>query len=183
MLAFLLSVSEERNHLKIEYIFNTYNSDMIRLAKYRLKKAGISSYRVDAEDAVQNAFLKIVKYIDLIDFNASSQEIKAYVLSIVSNETASIISSYKNLENVEEYAGQLADTSFIDQLQINERYEQVVHILRKMDDKYSTVLLFRYYNDMSVKSISELIGISEKAVYARLKRGKKLLLELLDKEG
>ena len=182
MLSFLLSISEEQYHSKIEYLFNTYHSDMIRFAKYRLKTAGISSYNVDAEDAVQSAFLKIIKYIDRIDFHAGEKEIQSYVLSIVSNEVADILKSNKPFDCLDDYADQLSDTSFIDQLQVNERYEQVVRILRQMDDRYRTVLQFRYVNDMSVKAISDLIGISEKAVYARLERGKRLLLERLDKE-
>lgn len=182
MLSFLLSISEEKNHEKIVYLFNKFHSDMIRFAKYRLKQAGIPSYSYDAEDAVQSAFLKITKYIDSINFEASEPEIKAYVLSIVSNEATDIIASYKHLDSIDEYVDKLSDTSFIDQLKVNDRYEQVVRVLYKMDEKYRTVLLYRYYDDMSVKAISGLIGISEKAVYARLERGIRALLEMLSKE-
>ncbi len=44
------------------------------------------------------------------------------------------------------------------------------------------VFRFRYHDQMSVKEISDLLGITEKAVYARLERGKVMLLELLKKE-
>jgi RNA polymerase sigma-70 factor (ECF subfamily) len=182
MISFLLSSTEERNHSKVEYLFKKFHSDMIELAKYRFKQAGIPSYSTDAEDAVQNAFVKIVKYIDSINFEASEQEIKAYVLSIVLNEATDIIASYKSFASIDECVDKLSDTSFIDQLKVNDRYEQVARILYKMNEKYKTVLLYRYYDDMSVKEISDLIGISEKAVYARLERGKRVLLEVLNKE-
>lgn len=183
MLTFLLSISEERNHPKIEYLFNKFHSDMIRLAKYRLKQAGIPSYSVDAEDAVQNAFVKIVKYIDSINFEASEQEIKAYVLAIVSNETKNIITDYKYFEDVDDHLDELSDTDFIDQMKINERYDQVVEKIEKLDDKYSMALLFHYRDGMSVKEIADRLGLTQKNVYARLERGKKYLLELLRIEG
>lgn len=177
VLLYLLSIADKRDHDKIEYLFNTYNSDMIRFAKFRFKYAGVKSYSVDAEDAVQNAFVRIIKYISAIDFEADETTIRSYVLSIVSNEVANILTDYKETEDIDAYASSLSDDSFMEQLQINEQYEGVVAAIEKLDEKYGTALLFRYRDEMTVKEISGLLGISEKAVYARLERGKRILLQ------
>ena len=55
-----------------------YHDDMIRFAKGRLKQKRIPSYEIDAEDAVQNSFVKIIKYIDMINLSAP-EKIKSYV--------------------------------------------------------------------------------------------------------
>lgn len=180
VLVFLYTLVDPSDHYKIEYIFNTYHNDMIRLAKSKLKKSGHPNYDLDAEDAVQNAFVRITRYIKNIDISVNHNELKAYVLTIVSNEVYTLIKDYTFFDDIDEYAEQLQDDEFISGLQINERYEKVVQAIKKMDDKYSMTLLFRFRDDMSVSEIARYMGLPEKTVYTRLERGKKLLLESLE---
>lgn len=49
MLSFLLTITDESEHTKIEYLFNMYHGDMIRFAKSRLQRAGVSNYLIDAQ--------------------------------------------------------------------------------------------------------------------------------------
>ena len=95
MLAFLLSLADEKDHAKIEYLYRRYHNDMLRFARSRLHQMGMPNYELDAEDAVQNAFFKITKYIRKIDFTAEEKEIKAYVLRIVANETINLASDVR----------------------------------------------------------------------------------------
>lgn len=74
----------------------------------------------------------------------------------------------------------MQDDEFISSIQINERYEKVIQVIKKMDDRYSMTLLFRFRDDMSVSEISDYMGLPEKTVYTRLERGKRLLLKLLE---
>ena len=83
MLNFLLMIADESNREKIEYIYYKYHDDMIRFARYKLKDFDIDSYELDSEDVVQNAFLKIVKYIDAIDISKPENQLKSYIFSIV----------------------------------------------------------------------------------------------------
>ena len=46
------------------YIYSHFHDDMIRLAKSRLKNAGYCNYELEAEEVVQESFIKIIKYID-----------------------------------------------------------------------------------------------------------------------
>ena len=183
MLIFLFSISDESDHFKIEYIYNTFHSDMVRLAKSKLKKAGMPNYDLDAEDAVQNAFIKITKYIKKININANNNELKAYLLTIVSNEVYNLKSEYTYYDDVDEYAEKIEDNEFISSININERYEKVVTIVKEMDDKYSMTLLYRVCDNMSVEEIAKFMGIPEKTVYTRLERGKRKILEQLEEES
>lgn len=182
VLNFLWMIADESNREKIEYIYYKYHDDMIRFARYKLKDFDIDSYELDSEDVVQNAFLKIVKYIDAIDISKPENQLKSYIFSIVANETKNFIEDATHHDDIDVYAETMIDDYFFDKLQINIRYEHVVEKIKQLDEKYSITLLFYYGEDMDVKKISELMGIAEKTVYTRLERGKRLLLEDLSRE-
>ena len=177
MLGFLLTIADESNYKKIEYLYNKYHDDMIRFARYKLKASGISSYEIDSEDVVQNSFLKIVKYIDSIDFTRSEKQLKTYVFSIVSNETMNLLSDKESFDDIDNYSETLPDEEFFERLQINLRYDSVVEKIKSLDEKYSITMLLHYCEEMDVRAIANLMEIPEKTVYTRLQRGKHLLLE------
>ena len=182
VLNFLLMIADESNREKIEYIYYKYHDDMIRFARYKLKDFDIDSYELDSEDVVQNAFLKIVKYIDAIDISKPENQLKSYIFSIVANETKNFIEDDTHYDDIDIYAETMIDDYFFDKLQINIRYGHVVEKIKQLDERYSITLLLYYGEEMDVKKISELMEIAEKTVYTRLERGKRLLLEILSKE-
>ena len=97
MLQFLLTLTDESNHGKIEHLYNKYHDYMMKCAVTKFKSLGRSNYTYDAEDAVQNAFMKITKYIDKIDFSRGEKDVKNYCLAILSNEICNVLSD--NQEN------------------------------------------------------------------------------------
>ena len=179
MLNFLLSITDESDHSKIIYLYNTYHNDMIKLAKYRLKKSGLPNYELDSEDVVQNAFVKISKYINSINFEVSEKELRAYILSIVANETNRLLKEHRYFDDIDAHEADISDESFFEKIEIQETYDIVIEQIKRMDEKYSITLLFYYCEEMSVKEIAGLMDISEKTVYSRLMRGKRLLLEFM----
>lgn len=180
MFFYLISLVDANDAPKIEYIYRKYHRDMIRFAKFRLRKAKIASYEVDAEDVVQNAFVKISKHVKRISLDVSEKELKAYVFSIVANESNNFISDYIYVESLDEGHSELSDSDFFEGICIKERYNEVIGAIESMDERYSITLLYRYHNRMTVRQIAELMGIPEKTVYTRLMRGKSLLLKLLE---
>ena len=91
MLQFLLTLTDESNHGKVEHIYNTYHEYMMRYAISKLQAAGRTNASYDAEDAVQNAFMKIVKHIDKIDFSRGDKDVKNYCLTILCNEVYNVL--------------------------------------------------------------------------------------------
>ena len=180
MLQFLLTLTDESNHGKIEHLYNTYHDYMMKCAVTKFKSLGRSNYIYDSEDAVQNAFMKITKHIDNIDFSRGEKDVKNYCLSILSNEICNILSeNQENFEKSEEFCFQ-DQYNFIDELEIRERYDEIVNAIEKLDDKYSTTLYLTFCKNMTPKQIAQMMGISVKTVYTRLARGKKVLLEYLE---
>ena len=179
MLNFLLLIADESNHAKITYIYNKFHDDMIRFARYRLKMCGIPNYYLDAEDIIQNVFMKIIKYIDNIDFSVTEKNLKVYIFSIVTNETTNFCKDHVFIDNLDEQIDLVSNDDFIEKIKIHEQYDKVIKVIERMDERYSVTLMYYYSLEMNVRDIADLMGISEKTVYTRLERGKKLLLELV----
>jgi RNA polymerase sigma-70 factor (ECF subfamily) len=182
MLQFLLSIADQSDHEKVEYIYHKYHQDMLRLAKQHLRQMKSANCELDAEDVVQNAFVKIVRHIGKIDFSRNDQEIHSYIMTIVANEAKIFMSDIVYCEDLEKYENLMSDEDFIKQICIREQYQAVVAAVAQMDERYSTTLSLRYVDNLSVKEIAVLLGIEEKSVYTRIERGKRKLLEKLQGE-
>ena len=63
MLQFLLTICDEKYHSRIEYIYNRFHDDMMRFAVSKFRTMDSHNPVLDAEDAVQRAYLRITKYI------------------------------------------------------------------------------------------------------------------------
>ncbi len=182
MLSFLLIISDEKYHPKIEKIYNRYHDDMIRLAVSKLKQLGVSEYVVFAEDVVQNAFVKIIKYIDLINWDFPETHIKSYIFTIISNEAKNLQNDLEPWKSCDKDVDLLSEDDFIRNLDIKNSFDKVVEAIKRMDEKYSSVLMLYYCHEISVKEISNILGLSPKTIYTRIARGKVLLLKEIKEE-
>ena len=150
---------------------------------YRIARSYLNDDQ-EAEDAVQNAFVKITRHINTIKGKVKEENVRAYLYAITNNEVSKIIDSYyKNRTLSLDETITMSEDEFFDQLLIEEHYDEVVEVIRKLDEKYSTVLFLRYDRKYNVKKIAKLIGLSPSAVYTRLSRAKQLLLEYFKRKG
>ena len=182
MLTFLLMLTDEEHHDKIKFLYHTYHADMLRFARHRLRQMGLHSFEVDAEDVVQNTFIKIIQYIDRIDAGAPYKKLRAYLFSIVVNECNDFVREQAAVENIDDYESVLEDGDFFGELRLGERYDDVLRAINALDERYSITLFYRYTKNMTARDIAKTMGVPEKTVYTRIERGKRLLLQLLGKE-
>ena len=179
MLQFLLTVSDESDHSKIEYIYDKFYAGMMRFAKSRLRRFGRTHNSFDAEDVVQNTFMKIVKNIDRIDMSRGEKAVKNYCFSILVNEISNLLQeNFENFEIFEEFCLE-KEYNYIEELEMRENYAKVVKAIESLDERYSVTLHLVFCEQMTVGEIAEMMGISPKTVYTRLARGKELLLNSL----
>ena len=179
MLQFLLTISDEAYHSDVERIFIKYHSSMMKYALSKMHSADLPCVMESAEDAVQNAFMKIARNIDKIDFSRDENDVKNYCFTILHNEICKIFKENKeNFEKIEEFYEE-NEYNIIEKLEIREKYEEVVRAISELDERYSTTLYLAYCREMSVSEIAEMMGISPGTVYTRLSRGKKLLIDSL----
>ena len=179
MLQFLLTLTDESNHGKVEHIYDTYHDYMMKYAVSKLQAVGRKNAIYDAEDAVQNAFMKIVKHIDKIDFSRGEKDVKNYRLTILCNEICNILTHNEENFEVDEELFAENEYNFIEELEIQESYNEVVKSIKALDEKYSTTLYLIFCQEKTVNQVAEMMGLSPKTVYTRLDRGKRILLDSL----
>ena len=121
----------------------------------------------DAEDAVQSVFLKLLK--SHIIFNDHEHE-KAWLIVATKNHCKDVFKSWWRQQRVN------FDT--LPKVASQEEDKQVGEVLTKLlalPEKYRIILHLYYFEEYSVKEISELLGSNESTVRTRLQRGRERL--------
>ena len=184
MLLFLLSICDPEYHPLITILVETHQHDLIIYAKQILKNYGRSNYSYEAEDIVQNTYIKITKYCASIKFHEDPAHMKAYLKKILKNEAMTFLKDCDYVESLENIEYDIAcEDNFVDEINSRERYQEVVDAIRNLKEIYSYTLSYRFFDKMEIHDIANLLGVSDKTVYTRLERGKKLLLDALAKGG
>ena len=179
MLQLLLMICDEKYHPQLTHLYNTFQKDMVRYARSRLKIMGRYNPDLDAEDAVQNTFWRVTKYIDKVNFSESERQLKNYLLTILNREIARLVKAFPDeLAYVEDIC-ENAWSKFIEKLQIKALYDETVRVIESLDDIYSTTLFLAYCEELTVKEISKIMEVPTKTVYTRIARGKILVRSIV----
>lgn len=121
----------------------------------------------DAEDAVQSVFLK------LLSTNPAFHDLdheKAWLITTARNHCKDVLKSWwrkcrVDLDTLPEPTIRGSST----------RMGEVLESLLKLPEKYKTVLFLYYFEDHSVKEISELLKRKESTIQSQLQRGRERL--------
>jgi len=176
MLAFLLSICEKKYHPIIEHIYYTYQEDMVRFAKYRLRNRSVPNYDIEAEEVVQNSFLKIVTYADKIKRKSQPKVLKSYVMSIVKNESGTFVHNYFKRPDTEALESEFASMEdYSATLNVHNLYEDIIDAIDNLDYIYGVPIYLRVVMDFEVSEIANILEICEKTAYTRIERAKKML--------
>ncbi len=153
-----------------EYIENAvfnYSKAMLNAAYSILKSTA------DAEDAVQEAFLKYIQKKPV--FNSSEHE-KAWLIRVTINIAKNILrSSERKMKTVYED---------IQNIQLNESDEntEILESVMCLDEKYRIIIHLYYYEEYSLKEIASILHLPSATVGTRLSRGRKILKTMLKGE-
>lgn len=126
--------------------------------------------RADAEDAVQNTFLKLLT----ADTNfADDEHIRRWLIRVAVNECKNSLNSFrrKRICSLEELAQEPAA--------LTEDEGWLLTEINRLPPKYSAVLHLYYYEGYRCGEIAELLRISESNVQTRLDRARKMLRQNL----
>ena len=177
MLATLLVIAEENDREKVRFLYDNFHNDMLIFAKGRLKDAKRTNYQTEAEDAVQNTFIRLIRYIHRIDFSKPKIALRTYVLTVLSNEISEMLSQVPESPVTPEMLDSTWEDTFYEELNLEKCRERVAEALRRLDPQFTLVLILRFFEERSVLEIAEFLGISPKTVYYRLMRAKEELLK------
>ena len=170
MLSFFLTVLESAADRRLFASIYEHHSKMERIAINMLKNQG------DAEDAVQNAFMQVIRNFEKIN-QIPSEELPFWIISIVKNECYMILRKQKRVVLVDDlslFAESAADVP---------DYAALVDLFSNLPNTYRQGLEMKVLLGDTDKEISARLGITETAVSTRASRGRQLLQDILDKEG
>lgn len=171
MLAVLLSALEsDADKQKFIEIYKQHHVRMERTAMRILKEQS------DAEDAVQNAFVQIIRHFEKV-YKIPCDNLPFWCISIVKNEALSILRKRKKTVPLEDWDAVIGDVEMVSS------YHDLVKLFGRLPETYRAALEMKLLLDYSGKEIAEHLGISESAVNTRISRGRVLLRELVEKEG
>ena len=131
----------------------------------------------DAENMAQEAF--ITAFCSLSDFQGSS--FKSWLCKIAVNKSI----DYKRTQSKVDIANDpieelnlIDDGDSIEEMLIKRQTrEKMDNILSEISEKYRAVIQAFYYDRLSVKEISQQLGLPEKTVETRLYRAKRIIKE------
>ena len=147
-------------------LIDRYGTEILRLCYLYLK-----DYQL-AEDAFQDTFLKI--YNNFHKFNGLSTE-KTWITRICINTCKNYLRNpWKKkvkLENKELIQNKISDQEIFDELEKSELFNSIMNLKQT----YKEIILMYYYQQLSVKEISQILDISESNAFTRLSRARQFL--------
>ena len=130
----------------------------------------------DAEDAVQNAFMQVIKHFGKA-CEISCKDLPFWMICIVKNEAFMILRAKKRVVSLEDWDGAISEADDVT------NYNELISLFSKLPVTYKSALEMKFLLDYSGKEIAHRLGISESAVNTRISRGRTMLKEIVEKEG
>lgn len=173
-------IEEERDKTKFELIYETYHRLMLWKASQILKDS------MAVEDAVHNAFLKIIRHLDDIDIE-NKKKTKSFImiitecaaLDMLRKANKNMTVSFDDLEDWQIPSDDRADAEFLCLTEEN----RILTVIKSMPARYREIFLLKYSFEYDNHQIARLLGISESLVRKRISRGKEKLEQLLKERG
>ena len=156
---------------------------------YRQARA-ITRSSYEAEDVVQETFLKAFKYIDR--FSPSKASFKTWLLAISRNQSINVFSSLKrkavrlfteeesqdgSLGSQPNHASWNTDAEIV--LSMKQEFARLTDALSRLPERQRTALLLKSQENMSYEEIALAMQSSASAVESLIFRARRTLLEIL----
>lgn len=173
MLIYLALIETEEEKRKFERLYDNYKQTMYYAAYQILQDVHMS------EDAVHQAFLRVIDHLDKID-EKDCHKTRGVLVIITKNIAIDIYRKNKRerTRSFDELEFAIADTA--EQL---DDTDEISRAIAKLPLNYLTVLTLKFSHGYTDAEIAQMLNISEANVRQRCFRAKKKLAEILKKEG
>ena len=168
----LLDTPEDKQ--KLEKMYYEYRELMKHIALDILKD------EVLAEDAVHDAFIKLIKYLDRLD-DVYSERTESYIIKVVSSVAINSFNKEKKLRDLrtdEDFVLKADDKDILDNINV----ENLLQTIKSLPDIYRDVLELKIYQELSDKEIAHILNIKLSTAKKRLERARKYLKVILGEE-
>lgn len=125
---------------------------------------GYLKIKEDAEDIVQEVFIKYIEYIQSDKNFENEEHEKSWLIRVTINLCCNYLKRYKTYNKL------INEKVFNDTLDEDER--NLLDNIDKLNEKYRTVFELFYIRDLKISEISRILKISEANVKTRLRRAR-----------
>ena len=136
---------------------------------YRLSYS-ILKNEADAQDAVQEAIYNAYKNLETLK---DKRKFKSWIYKIVTNTSFEILRNKKNYIDIEQ------ENIAAEKIDIDTNLT-LWKAVQGLEQPYRTTITLFYYEDMSIKEISEITGSKVDAIKKQLSRGRDKIKEEID---
>ncbi len=166
----MVSLNEDAS--KIERLYLLYEQSMFREARAILREDHL------AEDAVHEAFLRLVRKRDGLD-DPESDKTRAYIRKVLRSTAIDIYRKNRrdrdNCCSYEDNESIIAKDSTV--------FDDTVCLIEDLPPKYASVIRCIALHRLSAKEAAAVLRISEACVRKRYERAKKMLRDTIEGKG
>ena len=159
----LVRKSKKGNNSAFSILIKSYEKDLYKVAIAMTKNED------DALDCIQEAILQA--YISIKDLR-QDEYFKTWLIKILINKCNALIKKNKKILNLD------VNTSKNDTVEQSDRLE-LKDSINNLDSDLKIIVVLYYYEDMSIKDISESLNIPQGTIKSRLSRARSKLKEML----
>jgi RNA polymerase sigma-70 factor (ECF subfamily) len=174
--SWLISECIAGNEAAIEMFVRQYETGVFRLA------LSIVGDQAEANEITQETFISALRSLPAYQENKS---LKAWLYTIALNKSRSLLRKRKTLERlrnsfnsifrVELQKQMLPEESTIQ----NDEEAEIWNALNKLDEPFRIVVILRYFHELSIADISEILSVNEGTIHSRLHTARERLRNAL----
>jgi len=175
----LSMIEDEQERQKIADIYEKYRYKCLHIAFNIVKNQEM------AEDAVEDAFIEVIKQKDkILPMNCS--DLLSYLVTIVKSRAINIIKKTNKISDTP--IDEIVETIESNEIPVDEQiankqgFEHLVAKIASLDENYKIVFEIKYRDNLSNGEIAKILNITQKNVEMRLYRAKLKLRKLIESE-
>lgn len=169
----LIGEIKKGNILAFEEIVRRYQNKLFAYVSH------IVYNRTDAEEIIQDTFLKVYNKIKSVD---TGQKFSSYIFAIARNTAISYLRTRKKDISLEKVVLADEEEDIYENLADSENRRTVICALNKLSRIQSNALKEYYFNDLSYKEIARKLQTPINTVRTNLKRGRENLKRIMNDE-
>lgn len=161
----------------IEILVRQYESDVFRLA------LSIVGDVAEANEVTQETFIAVLRSLP---YYQEQKSFKAWLYTIALNLSRSHLRKRKTLEKLRNALSalfQVETQKFLspeDAVIRNQQEKVLWEQLNGLDEKFRTVVVLRYFHELSIAEISEILSVNEGTIHSRLHSARERLRQALE---
>lgn len=152
----------------IEKCYKLYEQKMYQIAYSILRDEGM------AEDAVQDAFLKLIKR-KIYFHDVKSDDCKRYIITVIKHSSITIYNRKRREQEIIYLSNQDSDFKQTKEEETDDDRQKLYSLMDKLPDKYYAVVNCMVVKELSVMETAKELAITEANVRKRFERAKLLL--------